>query len=315
MLVRPFGKKLGWPVSAVGMGTWNIGGQWGHVSDLDAIATIRAAFENGITLFDAAESYGEPHGRSEELLGRALEGIRHRTTVVTKIGNWGKRRGDAVPKTSTDLIRLCAHACLYRLRTDWIDVLLCHEGGIEDPTIYLETFEILKEQGLIRAGGISTDSIEVLKRFNEHGGCDVVQVRYNLLDRRAEEHVLPYCEEHGIAVMIRGPVAQGLLSGRYGSDSVFAADDAVRAKWNAGGAAREQYLERIRQVEALKQVVEPGESMIEAALRFTFSHPTLPCTIPGARSVQQAGNNARAGARELSDEERVAIDNALGGSA
>lgn len=298
MLYRPFG-TLGWNVSAVGMGTWNIGGQWGAVSDAQAFATIREAFDHGITLFDAAESYGVPHGRSEELLGVALGGIRHRVTVVTKIGNWGKRSGDPVPKTTTDLIRLCAHACLYRLRTDWIDVLLCHEGDLEDPSVYLETFDILKQQGLIRAGGISTDDLEVLKRFNEHGGCDVLQVRYSLLDRRAEEELLPYCEEHGIAVMIRGPLAQGLLSGRYDRDTRFAEDDMVRAKWNPGAAQRENYLARIAQVERLAAHVDPGAPMVEAALRYTFSHPALPCTIPGARTPEQAATNATAGAAEL----------------
>jgi len=311
MLRRPFG-KLGWEVSAVGMGTWNIGGQWGHVSDADAFATIRAAFEAGIDLFDAAESYGVPHGLGEELLGVALSGIRHRVKVVTKIGNWGKRKGDPVPKTTVDLIRLCAHACLYRLRTDWIDVLLCHEGNIEDPSVYLETFRLLKQQGLIRACGISTDDIDVLKRFDADGDCDVCQVRYSLLDRRAEEEVLPYCRERGIAVMIRGPLAQGMLSGRYGSDAIFADDDTVRAKWNPGGAGREKFLEQAAAVARLGEVVAPGSEMVEAALRFSFSHPATPCTIPGARTPEQARTNAAAGARELADDERARLLAAVG---
>jgi len=312
MLYRPFG-KLGWDVSAVGMGTWNIGGQWGHVSDADAFATIREAFDRGINLFDAAESYGVPHGRSEELLGVALGGIRHRVHVVTKIGNWGKREGDAVPKTTTDLIRLCAHACLYRLRTDWIDVLLCHEGNIEDPSVYLETFEILKKQGMIRAAGISTDDINVLKRFNANGGCDVLQVRYSLLDRAAEDEVLPYCREHGIAVMIRGPLGQGLLSGKYDAGSRFVDDDMVRAKWNPGGGQRDTYLEKLKQIDALADVAPRGEAMVQAALRFSFSHPTLPCTIPGARSPKQAQVNAAAGESELSDDQRAKLLQAVGG--
>jgi len=306
MLYRPFG-KLGWDVSAVGLGTWNIGGQWGAVSDADAFATIRAGFDHGINLFDAAESYGVPHGRSEELLGVALGGIRHRVHVVTKIGNWGKRSGDPVPKTTVDLIRLCAHACLYRLRTDWIDVLLCHEGNIEDPSVYMETFALLKRQGLIRASGISTDSLDVLKKFNADGGCDVVQVRYNPLDRGAEDGILPYCAEHGIAVMIRGPLAQGLLSGKYDADSTFADDDMVRAKWNPGADGRERYLEQIAEVDTLAEKVGRGPALVETALRFTFSHKTLPCTIPGAKSPGQAIANAAAGARELNDAERAAI--------
>jgi len=303
MLYRPFG-KLGWLVSAVGMGTWNIGGQWGKVSDADADATIRAAFESGMNVFDSAESYGVPHGRSEELLGRALIGIRGRVTLVTKIGNWGKRHGDAVPKTSVDMIRLCVHASLYRLRTDWIDVMLCHEGKVENPEIYLESFDLLKEQGLIRAYGISTDSLDVLKRFNRRGTCDVVQLRYSLLDRRAEAELLPYCQEHGIALMVRGPLAQGLLSGRYGAESRFADDDMVRAGWNSGGRGHEAFLSKVAQVERLSKRVPCGPEMIQAALRFSFSHPTLPVAIPGARSIEQARTNAFAGMREFTAEER-----------
>ncbi len=310
MLTRPFG-TLGWPVSAVGMGTWNIGGQWGHVSDLQAVDTIRTGFDHGITLFDAAESYGIPHGRSEELLGQALTGIRHQVTLVTKIGNWGKRSGDAVPKTSTDLIRLCAHACLFRLRTDWLDVLLCHEGDIENPDLYVETFRILKQQGLIRACGISTDSLDVLKRFNRDGDCDVIQLRYSLLDRRAEQELLPYCSAHGIAVMIRGPLAQGMLSGQYHAGSVFAEDDAVRAAWNPGGTGHNRFLERADQVAGLSLEVAPGVEMVEAALRFSFSHPTLPVTIPGAKTPAQAIQNANAGQRELTPDERSRFLNAL----
>jgi myo-inositol catabolism protein IolS len=310
MLYRPFG-FLGWPVSAIGMGAWNIGGQWGHHTDAEAFATIRAAFESGITLFDAAESYGVPHGRSEELLGVGLTGIRQRVTLVTKIGNWGKRQGDPVPKTSVDLIRLCAHACLYRLRTDWIDVLLCHEGNVEDPRVYLETFKLLQEQGLIRAYGISTDDLEVLKRFNADGGCRVVQLRYSLLDRRAEQDLLPYCQEHGIAVMIRGPLEQGLLSGNYYAGSVFPEDDTVRAKWNPEGAQRQAYLERVRKVDALRGALGADTDLVQTALRFTFSHPARPCAIPGARSPEQARANAAAGARELTPDERARCLNSI----
>ena len=140
MLYREFG-DLGWRVSSIGMGTWNIGNQWGELDDVTAWATVRAAFENGVNLFDTAESYGIPNGLSEERLGVALAGIRHQIYLVSKIGHWGKRTGQGVPKTTVDMVRLCAHASLHRLRTDWVDVMLCHEGDIKDPSVYLEAFE------------------------------------------------------------------------------------------------------------------------------------------------------------------------------
>jgi aryl-alcohol dehydrogenase-like predicted oxidoreductase len=300
MLYRAFG-KTGWEVSAVGMGTWNIGNQWGEVDDVTAWSTIRAAFDSGMNLFDTAESYGEPNGLSEERLGVALAGIRHRVYIVSKIGHWGERTGQAVPKSTVDMIRLCCHASLHRLRTDWIDVMLCHEGNIEDPSVYLEAFDVLKERGRIREYGISTDSIDVLKRFNANGTCSVVQVNYSLLNRRAEAELLPYCEEHGIAVMIRGPLAQGLLSGQYSADSVFT--DSVRSKWHTDDPARERFRSQVAKVEKLKQAVKPGEEMVTAALRFTISHPANPVSIPGAKSPEQAIMNAAAGDKTLSPEE------------
>lgn len=311
MIRKPFG-KLGWPVSVIGLGTWNIGNQWGEIDDVTAWATVRAAYENGVNLFDTAESYGIPNGLSEQRLGRALAGIRHRVVIVSKIGNWGKRTGGGVPKISVDMIRLCGHAILGRLSTDYIDVVLCHEGNVEDPTVYLEGFQALKEEGYIRAFGISTNSLDVLKRFNQDGSCSVVQVDYSLLNRAPEENFLNYCQEHGIGVMVRGPLAKGLLSGRYTKESRF--EDSVRAAWHDGGEKQRQFEEEIEQVQALAKVVEPGEEMIDAALAYTASHPAVSTVIPGAKSARQASMNARAGHRLMDEVERSRLAKAVGNS-
>ncbi len=308
MLCRPFG-ELGWDVSAIGMGTWNIGNQWGEIDDVTAWATVRAAFDAGMNLFDTAESYGIPNGLSEERLGVALAGIRHQVYVVSKIGHWGERTGQAVPHTSVDMIRLCCHASLHRLRTDWIDVMLCHVGDIEDPTIFLEAFEWLRAEGRIRAYGISTNSLEVLQRFNADGNCSVVEVDYSLLNMAPEEALLPYCAEHGIAVLVRGPLRRGLLAGKYDLDSEFA--DTVRAGWNPGGAQRDEFAREIERVERLKQIVEPGEEMVTAALRYVISHPAAPVAIPGCKSPEQARMNAAAGERTLTADELAALRGAM----
>ncbi len=162
MLYRKFG-KTGWDVSAVGLGTWNIGNQWGEMDDASAESIVRAAYDNGMNLFDVAESYGIPNGNSELRLGRALKGIRQEVRVVSKIAHWGKRTGQAVPKTTPDMIRLCGHACAGRLRTEYIDVMLCHDANVENPEVYIEAFETLRQEGFIRHYGISTDHIDVLK--------------------------------------------------------------------------------------------------------------------------------------------------------
>ena len=309
MLYRTFG-KTGWHVSAIGMGTWNIGNQWGEIDDATAWATIRAAFDHGINLFDTAESYGIPNGLSEERLGAALAGLRHRVHVVSKIGHWGKRTGQGVPKTSVDMIRLCCHASLGRLGTDWLDVVLCHEGDIADPSVYLEAFEVLKQRGRIRAYGISTNDLEVLKRFNVHGTCDVVEVNYSLLNRVPEQALLPYCEAHDIAVLVRGPLRRGLLAGKYDLDTVFA--DTVRERWNAGQPGRAEYEQDIAQVQRLRALLAPGPEMVTAALRYAISHPVRPVAIPGCKSPAQAAMNAAAGERALTVPEINALHAALG---
>ncbi len=308
MLTKRFG-GLGWEVSAVGLGAWNIGNQWGEVDEATAWSTVRAAYEAGMTLFDVAESYGIPNGLSESRVGRALSGIRHKVILVSKIGNWGLRSGGEIPKTGVDSIRISGHAILGRLRTDWVDVILCHKGDLADPTVYLDGFEALKDEGCLRAYGISTNDLEVLKRFNREGTCSVVQVDYSLLNRVAEDEFLPYCREHDIAVMVRGPLAKGLLSGRYGDDAVFT--DSVRAGWNAGGGQQAQFRSRVASVRRLSEIVSPGEEMVQAAIRYTFSHEAVSVAIPGAKSAAQARMNAAAGSRHLSREELARLREAV----
>ncbi|MGI5817537.1 MAG: aldo/keto reductase [Armatimonadota bacterium] len=310
MLYREFG-RTGWDVSAIGMGTWNIGNQWGELDDATAWATVRAAFDAGMNLFDTAESYGIPNGLSEMRLGEALSGIRHQVYVVSKIGHWGQRTGQAVPYTTVDMIRMSCHASLHRLRTDWVDVMLCHVADIEDPSIFLEAFEVLQSRGKLRVYGISTNDLDVLKRFNVDGTCSVVEVDYSLLHAQPEAEFLPYCEENGIAVLVRGPLRQGLLAGKYDLQTEFT--DSVREPFNPGGARREQYERDIAGVERLKKVVEPGDEMVTAALRYVISHSSDPVAIPGCKSPEQAWMNAAAGERALSGSEMAALRGALSG--
>ena len=301
MLYRKFG-NTGMEVSTIGMGTWNIGNQWGIVDEETALATVRAGVESGINLFDCAESYGVPNGLSEERLGKALLGIRDRVHLVTKIGRWGRRTGQMVPMTTVDMVRLCTHACMFRLKTDWVDVMLCHEGKIENPSVYLEGFELLKEQGYIRAYGISTDRLDVLKRFNADNTCSVVEVEYSLLNRNPESEFLPYCQEHGIAVLVRGPLGKGLLSGKYAPGTVFT--DSVRGEWFADDKKKAKLERKLAKVERLKSALQPGEEMVKAAIRYVTSHPVQPVAIPGAKTPAQAITNAKAGDALLSAAER-----------
>lgn len=301
MLYRELG-NTNMQVSAVGLGTWNIGNQWGEIDETTALATVRSAFDNGVNIFDTAESYGIPAGLSEERLGKTLQGIRDQVHLVTKIGRWGRRSSQTVPMTTVDMVRLCTHASLYRLKTDYIDVMLCHEGKIEDPSVYLEGFERLKAEGTIRAYGISTDRLDVLKRFNANHTCSVVEVDYSLLSRNPEKEFLPYCQKHGIGVLVRGPLHKGLLSGKYSSQTVFT--DTVRSEWYDSDLSRAKLDRKLAKVEQLKTELQPGQEMVTAALRYVISHPVLPVAIPGAKSPEQAKANAVTGDLCLSSSER-----------
>ena len=302
MLYREFG-GTGWEVSAIGLGTWNIGNQWGEMEDSTAHDIVRTAFDCGMNLFDVAESYGIPNGLSEIRLGRALKGIRDQVHIVSKVGNWGKRTGQGVPKTTVDMIRGCGHACLGRLRTDWIDVLLCHEGDIQDPSVYIAGFEALQMEGFIREYGISTNDLQILKNFHatSDGKCAVVEVDYSLINRSAEEGFLSFCQENQIGVLVRGPVAMGVLADKYDTDTVFT--DVVRNKWNQGESGRTEYEEKLARLDRVKTVASPDRDLVTTGLRYVISHSAEPVAIPGATSVSQVRMNAEAGVSMLCDDE------------
>lgn len=300
MLKRKFG-KTGWDVSAIGLGTWNIGNQWGEIDDATAEATVHRAIDCGMNLMDTAESYGEPHGLSELRLGKALAGRRDDVYVVTKVGSWGGRSGQTVPLTTPDMIRLCAHASLGRLKTDRLDVVLCHQGGIEDPSVFIEGFKQLQAEGSIREYGVSTNSLEVLKKFNADGACAVAEVNYSLVSREAEADILPYCAENNIGVLIRGPLSRGLLAGKYDRNTRFT--DSIRQRWNTDGDGRSDFEQRMAGVDRVRGRLQPDESMLTTALRYVISHASNPVAIPGAKSPEQAETNAAAGDHAMTDEE------------
>jgi len=307
MEYRVFG-RTGWEFSAVGMGCWGIGGQWGAVSDAEAIRTIHAAIDAGVNLFDTADAYGIPLGRSEELIGRALRNRRSRVYIATKVGNWARRLGHPLPFTTPEHIVLCCHASLFRLQTDYIDFYQCHIGDLADPTVFLEGMERLRTEGLIRAYGISTDSVDVLRRFNVHGTCAGCQLNYSMLNRSAEQALLPYCQEHHIGTLIRGPLAQGILAGKFNANSRF--DDSVRASWN--DTRRDWFQKQIAQVERLRFLERPERTLAQAALQFVLAHPGVTCAIPGAKSPEQVRANAAAADTSLTSEELRQIADSLG---
>ena len=254
--------KTGFEVSIISMGCWGIGGQWGPIEENQAIQTIDAAFDAGVNLFDTADSYGL--GQSEFYTGKALKNKRDQIFIATKVGNWGRRIGDPVGLKTIHSIINCCHASLYRLGTDYIDLYQCHVGTPENPEIFVEAFELLKQQGKIRHYAISTNDMPSLKAINLDGNCAACQINYSVLSRSAEKDILPYCLENNIGVLLRGPIAQGLLVDKFSSDTRFT--DSVRLKWNPDRDQREKFLREFGRVSQLRQFVTAERSMLDLAL-------------------------------------------------
>ncbi len=296
--------KTGWNVSVVSMGCWGIGGQWGPVEEKDAIAAIETARENGVNLFDTADAYGM--GRSEEIVGKVLGKRPDDLYVATKVGNWGRRFDDDVlPFKTVHSIYESCHASLYRLKTDVIDLYQCHIQKPDHPEVFIEAFETLKEQGKIREYGISTDNLDALQAMNASGGCASCQIRYSIFDRSAEKELFPYCLENKIGVLLRGPLAMGILTGKFSSETTF--EDSVRQQWN-DGQAHEKFLRRVETADKLKQLVTEDRSLLDIALQFPLTQAAVTCSIPGMKNADQARANTATVRNELSHQDLATIN-------
>lgn len=305
---NPLGGRSGITVSDVGLGMWAVAGsEWGDVDDRSTLEAVDASLAAGITFFDTADVYGAGH--SEELLGQSMKGRRDRFVVATKIG-WidFDREADRSQYDTVEKLVAGVEGSMRRLGTDYVDVIQCHINVPEPNTdVFIEGFRALRESGKVRAWGVSTSDIDLLRRFNAGGDCDVIQVDYSILNRTPEAEILPYCLEHGIGVIVRGPLAMGLLAGKFHATDTFPDHD-FRHAWIDDPAQNAQFLDDLDKVEQLRAVVEEGGSMSELALRFVRSHPAVSTVIPGARNRAQAEANAAAGlAPLLSDSELEAI--------
>jgi myo-inositol catabolism protein IolS len=299
MLYRKF-PRTNWSVSAVGMGCWALGGQFGAVAEKTALATLERAVELGVNLFDTADGYGVEPGMSEKLVGQGLKKFRDKVFIATKVGNWGRRIGRPYLYETPEDIYTCCDASLARMQTDYIDLYQCHIGALKNPSVFIEGFETLIQKKKIRAYGISTNHFDVLKRFHEGGTCTVCQVEYSLLRRDPEKEILPFCEKNQIGTLIRGPLAQGLLTGKFSRETVFT--DEVRDKWNPDGEAHAGFLKQIEKVEIWREKLNSC-SMTERSIQFPLLHSAVTTLIPGAKSPAQIEELVKAGISLMSKED------------
>jgi len=284
-------------VSEIGFGGWQLANSiWGMHDEKEALDLIRAARDAGCNFFDTAPGYGE--GKSEALLGRALESERDHIVICSKFGH------TASGETNFDVagLRPSIMASLGRLRTDHLDVLLVHNPPTHlldgnQTSLYAE-LERLKHEGLLRTYGVSLDWAKDLEQVLATTGSDVIEVLFNAFHQEPQA-AFAAAQRKGVGLIAKVPLDSGWLSGKYRSDSLF---QGVRNRWTKETVARRAAL-----VERFSGLVPNGLSLTQAALHFVLSHPEISTAIPGSKSVGQVLENMSASGAVMPPETLTAI--------
>ena len=310
---RPLG-RTGAEVGVVGLGTWQLGGDWGDVPEDDAADVLEAALDAGVDLFDTADVYGD--GRSEERIRKALAPRPDRPFVATKAG----RRADPfeAAQYTQEFLRAWIDRSRRNLGVDTLDLVQLHcppPAVYSDQRVY-DALDSFVEDGAIAAYGVSVETVAEGLAALEHPGVATIQVILNVFRRKPLEELLPAAARAGVGVLARVPLASGLLTGKYDESTTFPADD--HRNFNRGGEAFdvgetfagvpfEAGVAAAREVAALAGDTPTGAF----ALRWVIDQPGVTAVIPGARTVEQVRGNVAAAAlpplstSQLSDLERL----------
>lgn len=292
-------------VNPIGLGTNAVGGHnlYPNLSEETGKQVVRTALENGVNFLDTAFIYGPE--RSEELIGEVLKEFRREDTVIATKGAH-KFVGDKIEiDNSPAFLRQAVEDSLRRLQTDYIDLFYIHYPDESTPK-YEAVGELkkLKDEGKIRAIGVSNFSIEQLKEANQDGYVDVLQSEYNLFKRQAENDLLPYTAEQGISFVPYFPLASGLLAGKYTKDTKF---DDLRAKNPLFQG--EEFVRNLEKVEKLRPIAEAKNTEIAyVVLAWYLTRDSIDALIPGAKKPEQVVNNLKTLDVQLTKEEIESID-------
>jgi len=319
--------ESGIQASAVAFGAWAIGGwMWGGTEEKAAIDAIHAAIDAGIDLIDTAPIYG--FGRSEEIVGKAIADRRDKVVLATKCGLiWHEERGDFFfnsdekhPKdngsikvyrcVAPDMIRYEVEQSLTRLKVDCIDLYQTHWQETTTPIAdTMAELLKLKDEGKIRAIGCSNATPDQMDEYRAAGQLDSDQERYSMLDRKHEGKDLPYCADNNIAFLAYCPIGQGLLTGKMGPDRVF--EDGDQRKENKRFSVENR--EKVAAMLAEFQPIADGRGigMTQLTIAWTIAQRGCSHALVGARTPEQAQENAAAGDITLSDEELAAMRAAI----
>lgn len=317
--------RTGIETSALGMGCWAIGGEWsflgnpagwGKTDDAESLRAIRAAYDNGVRVFDTAANYGTGH--SERLVAEGLGAHRGECVISTKFGfevdekaKVVRNRGENVRTMPVaEHVAAECEASLKRLNTDYIDVYFFHVWDY-DNTLALdvrEALERLVEQGKIRSYGWSTDSPESAAVFAAGEHCSSIQTNFSVAIDQPE--ILALCERRDMAAFNRGPLAMGFLTGKYGADTTFSATDVRNEAW-----VKDLFQAPISaKLEALREILTSGgRTLAQGALAYIWAKSETTLPIPGIRTVKQAEENAKAmEAGPLTPDQVTEIDRIMG---
>lgn len=284
-------------VSVIGVGTWQLGGEWGKNFTQDEVdRMLRRAKELGINLIDTAECYGDH--LSESLIGNAIRSDRKDWIVATKFGHkFHGHLNRTDERTAADAVKQLEES-LRALKTDYVDILQYHSIRNEefDNAELQQTLIRLKQQGKVRHIGnsISPNDNSHQVEASHQAQVEVIQVVYNRLDRKPEERVLPSCQRQNFGVLARVPLASGYLSGKYKPGAKFTQNDFRASQKPEVVEAKLREVERIAESEVPK-----GVPMATWALAWCLQHQAVTSVIPGCKSVEQIEQNAAAAGLEM----------------
>jgi aryl-alcohol dehydrogenase-like predicted oxidoreductase len=318
--------RSGIEISALGMGCWAIGGPfwagetplgWGEVDDKESIQAVHAALDQGVNFFDTANVYGAGH--SEQVLARAFEGIRSKVVIATKFSSVFDETTRQV--TGADAspagIRKACDESLRRLNTDYIDLYQFHNNGFpaEKAGPVRETLDELVKEGKIRAYGWSTDFPDRAEVFAKGPKCATIQLQLNVLDDNPE--MISLCEKYNLAAINRGPLAMGLLTGKYTAETKPSADDVRGEKspeWMKYFKNGKPSAEWLAKRDAIREILTSnGRTVAQGALAWLWARSPQTVPIPGFRTVKQVTENCEAMQfGPLSAEQMIEIDRLLG---
>ena len=298
-------------VSRISFGNWSAGGDWGGVDRAAAIAATREALDLGITLFDTARAYG--FGVAEELLGVALRPeIRwdRESLVIATKGGLRNDGGRPARDSSPAALRSDLEASLHSLGTDYVDIYQVHWPDPATPiTQTAETLDAFVREGKVRYVGVSNYDARQMTTFQQVRPIDTLQPPYHMFRRDIEGSILPFAAEHGIGVLVYGPMAHGLLAGRMNEDTTFPEGDWRASSDLFSGDAFRRNLAIVRRLQELAE--SRGVTVGQLAIAWTLAHPAVDVAIVGARSPEQIAHTVPAAEISLSGEDLAVIDNVL----